>query len=222
MFSFASVFLETLPGSGQIYRRRAPKPNEIPQLQAKQITRVLIFKNQTGSEVQTEINALTQSGVPAEKIYHIPFQWKDFSSEQVACEQIVDALSTLADTLKNPHEKILFHCTVGEDRTGLLAGLMTQLLTPISSKQAYISQMCMKGFSGGNHEKPLNVQQNVDRCLTPLYFKMSELIRTKRLRLDHLDKNICVEIIQAPPEFPLCSEIALQNFRSLEKLLRIL
>ncbi len=119
----------------------------------------------------------------------------------------MEALQILTKAAQSSDDKILFHCTVGEDRTGLLAGLMTQLLEQASTEDAYYNEMCLKGFSGGNQHKPLHVQKAVDQALTPLYFKVSELIQTKKLRVGHLNKKVCKTQVQSEVEFPLCGQL---------------
>lgn len=209
--SFAGVFLQKLPQSDKIFRGRAPKPNEINQMKKKGITSVLIFKNQTKDEVDAEIKQLKKSGFNPNKIHHVPFQWKDFKSEKLACEQTIEALKILAEVQKSENDKILFHCTVGEDRTGLLAGLMTQLLTESTSTDAYMNEMCLKGYSGGNTAKPIDVQKSVDKYLTPLYFKISEQIQTGRLTIDNLNKNICKELSSTESHLQPCAELISEN-----------
>ena len=192
--SFAGVFLELLPGTDKIFRGRAPKATEMNILVETGITTIVIFKNQLKTEVDDEITSLTAVGISKKKIYHIPFLWKDVRSEQLACEQVIQALGVLAKVERSANDKVLFHCTVGEDRTGLLAGLMTQLLDQEDANQSYINQMCAKGYAGGNPSKPKNVSLTVDKYLTPLYFKISTLIQQGRLSRSHLDKKLCAEI----------------------------
>lgn len=192
--SWAGVFLENLPGSTRIFRGRAPKSTEMNVLKSKGITSVVIFKNQLKSEVDDEIAQLTEIGISEKNIHHIPFMWKDFTDEQLACEQVVDALSVLAEVQNSRRGKVLFHCTVGEDRTGLLAGLMTQLLQQQDTQESYTQQMCAKGYAGGNSAKPPKVAQAVDRFLTPLYFKISSMIESGELSLESLNKQACRQI----------------------------
>ena len=193
-FSNAGVFLEPLLGTEQIFRGRAPKASEMKTLVDAGITSVLIFKNQLKTEVDEEINQLISVGINKRKIHHIPFLWKDITSEKLACEQVVEALTILQKVQTSVNDKILFHCTVGEDRTGLLAGLMSQLLKQEDIESSFINQMWSKGYTGGNKTKPHNVSLAVDKYLTPLYYKISQLISDCQLTADSLNKNVCKKI----------------------------
>ena len=210
--SNAGVFLEPLQGSEKIFRGRAPKTTEYRQMRKVGITSVLIFKNQTKTEVDDEINQLIAAGFNEGKIHHIPFLWKDIASEKTACEQIITSLNILKDVENSQDEKILFHCTVGEDRTGLLAGLMTQLLEQEDMQLSFQNQMCAKGYAGGNTSKPARVSQAVDQFLTPLYYKISQLIQSGELNLSRLNdrtsKMICKKIgeIDISEQFKTCEQ----------------
>lgn len=190
----AGVFLELLPGTEKIYRGRAPQPFEMRQIRDAGVTSVLIFKNQIKSEVDEEVSQLMRAGIDEKKIHNIPFLWKDFSSERLACEQVIEALQIMQEVQNSENDKILFHCTVGEDRTGLLAGLMTQLLEIEDTEQSFVNQMCAKGYAGGNANKPRKVIAAVDQFLTPLYFKISRLIEAGLLSSDNLNKRVCARM----------------------------
>lgn len=212
----AGVFLEPLQGSEKIFRGRAPKESEIRSLIKTGITSVLIFKNQTKTEVDTEIIQLIAAGINEDRIFHIPFLWKDITSEKIACEQIVSSLNVLKDVENSDTDKILFHCTVGEDRTGLLAGLMTQLLEQEDTAVSFRHQMCAKGYAGGNTSKPPKVSQAVDRFLTPLYYKISRLIQTGELSFTDLNSRtagkICKKMaaIDISDQFKTCDQVQFQ------------
>lgn len=208
----AGVFLEPLQGSDKIFRGRAPKTTEYRQMTKAGITSVLIFKNQTKTEVDDEINHLISAGFNEGKIYHIPFLWKDITSEQTACEQIITSLHILKNVENSEDDKILFHCTVGEDRTGLLAGLMTQLLEQEDMQVSFQNQMCAKGYAGGNTSKPPRVSQAVDKYLTPLYYKISHLIGNGALTFANLNgrsaTKLCRRIadIDVSAQFKTCDQ----------------
>ncbi len=205
--SYSGVFLENLSQSEKIFRGRAPKPNEINQLTSSGINSVLIFKNQTKTEVDDEISQLVAAGIDAKKIYHVPFKWKDFDSEKIACEQVIDALKILVAAENSPDDKILFHCTVGEDRTGLLAGLMTQLLTTDNINEVYLNQMCRKGYAGGNKMKPIAVQKTVEQYLTPLFLKISEKIQNGEIGMTSLNKKACLNLSTESVSMTPCSKM---------------
>lgn len=190
----AGVFLEPIEGSAHVFRGRSPKADEIQQMVDKGINSVLIIKNQTKNEVDEEISLLTAAGISPQKIYHIPLLWKDITSEVETCEQILTALNILQQAENSTDDQILFHCTVGEDRTGLVAGLFYQLLNQKSVEISYKTQMCKKGYAGGNFRKPKSVADLVDKNLTPLYFKISKFIEDGELDFNKIDLNICKNI----------------------------
>jgi protein-tyrosine phosphatase len=191
---FAGVFLEPIEGSAHVFRGRSPKAYEIQQMVNSGINSVLIIKNQTKNEVDEEIALLIEAGISPEKIYHIPLLWKDIISEVETCEHILTAIGILQKAEVSSEDKILFHCTVGEDRTGLVAGLFYQLLNQKSTDESYKTQMCKKGYAGGNYRKPKNVAALVDQNLTPLYFKISKLIQEGEINFSNIDASICKNI----------------------------
>lgn len=157
---------------GQIFRGREPR-KLVSELPGIGITDVLIFKNEIKDEVQKEILALKEAGV---KTYHIPFLWKDFTSMQAACEQVVDALSILKK-VKQKNGKIFFHCTAGEDRTGMLAGLYLMIEEKQSADNVFQHEMCARGYSNGNKHKPWMVTGAIQKELTPLFLSLVEKVQ---------------------------------------------
>ena len=93
LFALSSPFISTVPGldipnahkvyqkEGTIIRSMAPRTDkDYQQLVANKFTDILIFKNQTRKEVDQEIEKLVKLGFKRERIYHIPFKWKDFGN----------------------------------------------------------------------------------------------------------------------------------------------
>lgn len=207
--AFAGVFLEPIDEAQKIYRGRAPKTTEMKKLVKKGITTVIIFKNQTKNEVDLEIEQLTAAGIDPAKIHNIPFLWKDIESEKLACEQVIEALNIMQKVSESEDDKVLFHCTVGEDRTGLLAGLMSQLLNQDDTASSFINHMCTKGYAGGNLNKPKHVSQAVDKYLTPLFYKISRLIEQGSLNMESLNKRVCrnIENINVDDSLKTCEQV---------------
>lgn len=207
--AFAGVFLEPIDEAQKIYRGRAPKSTEMKKLIKKGITTVIIFKNQTKNEVDQEIEQLIAAGIDSEKIHNIPFQWKDIESEKLACEQVIDALNIMQQVSESEDDKVLFHCTVGEDRTGLLAGLMSQLLNQDDTASSFVNHMCTKGYAGGNLNKPKHVSQAVDKYLTPLFYKISRLIEQGALNAESLNKRVCrnIEKMDVEDSLKTCEQV---------------
>lgn len=174
---------------GTVYRGSSPLGHE-QELADFNVTDILIFKNQTNMEVDKEVQNLKAAGYSSEQIHHIPFRWKDVGEFKSNCEQIVDALKIVSSVLQDKEKKLFFHCTVGEDRTGLLSGLVQQISSGTSVREAH-EEMCMNGYEAGNPTKPTSVNSIIQSQLTPLYLKMSYLIETGQIDLDHLDRSVC-------------------------------
>lgn len=162
-------------GSELIIRGQTPRNfDEYQQLKDLGVTRVLIFKNETKNEVQTEINTLNKLKI---KSKHIEFPWKDITEFAPVCENAKLALKWIKSN-EERNEATFFHCTVGEDRTGLLAGLI--LLTTeagLSLKAVYKNELCAKGYEAGDPNKNANVSKTVRENLTPVFLKMAYLLK---------------------------------------------
>ncbi|MBX3192024.1 MAG: tyrosine-protein phosphatase, partial [Labilithrix sp.] len=180
--------------SGMLLRGMAPHGDgDLSDLIGAGVGAVLVFKNQTGTgtDVADEMTELAQRGIPASRIVNIPFAWKDIGPFQTPCEQTVAGLAFLADNLAAGH-KTFFHCTVGEDRTGLLAAVHRLLAEPdLTAERAWDEEMCERGYGGGNPLKPAFVKGQLDRGLTPLYRKLAWLVAQGKLRAGELDPAVC-------------------------------
>lgn len=182
-------------GDGQVFRGREPKKlvNELPDIG---ITDVIIFKNEVKTEVTEEIEALKGLGIMH---HHVPFRWKDFMSMEEACGQVVRALNILRK-VKSRGGKVFFHCTAGEDRTGMLAGLYRMLEEGASQKKIFRSEMCARGYGDGNPNKPYNVTSAIQKELTPLFLSLAEKIENGDWSSGKLTKKSCKGIKIAPTE----------------------
>jgi hypothetical protein len=178
---------------GHIFRGKEPK-KLVSQLRSIGITDVLIFKNEVKTEVTTEIADLRALGI---RPHHIPFRWKDLESNQKACEQIVDAIN-LIYTTKARNGSIYFHCTAGEDRTGMLAGLYRMLEENLSANQVFSSEMCARGYSDGNPHKPGIVHGAIQKELTPLFIALAQKIERREWTLGRITKASCRQLPIAP------------------------
>lgn len=178
--------------SGNLYRGMAPRSDEeLQQLIDAGIGAVLVFKNQTGNgtDVADEIAKLGTLGIPASRAKNIPFAWKDLPNYEDPCTQTVEALKFIETNL-SAGKKTFFHCTVGEDRTGVLAA-MHRLLTEqgLDAGAAWDNEMCERGYGAGNPLKPSFVKGKLEDGLKPLYRKLAYL--AKKGALDALDPNVC-------------------------------
>lgn len=152
--------------------RGSEPAKKVAELKDFGIDEVIIFKSQTKTEVDDELLALQTLGI---KSHHIPFKWKQLESAQAACEQLVDALAIIRRAQRNKKD-IFFHCTVGEDRTGMLAGLLRMQEEGLSADEAFRDEMCANGYADGNPKKPWHVANAIHQELTPLFFALAAKI----------------------------------------------
>jgi hypothetical protein len=163
----------------KIFRGSEPK-SKFTELLAIGITDFLIFKNQTRDEVDTEIQNLKRSGIPASSITHIPFRWKDLESPQMACKQALKALTIVSKIEQYEGKKLFFHCSLGEDRTGMLSGLFRMKQQNWSLDQAFQKEMCVRGYEAGDPGKPKAVAAAVRKELTPVFLAMAKQVSAKK------------------------------------------
>jgi hypothetical protein len=188
-------------------------------------THVLIFKNENpgADDVRNEIRALTDpSGpyqLPKSNVINIPFPWKKMEGWQKTCSQMVWGLHFITQAAKQGG-RVFFHCTVGEDRTGMLAGLYRLLMqkgkySPRDVMNGKVDgllnpddpgEMCSRGFAEGNQhaQKQLppepgatdSVAQRVRTNFMPYFTKFVFMIDKKILteeKLAAVDQTICAK-----------------------------
>jgi hypothetical protein len=155
------------------------------------ITDLMIFKNQTRNEVDNEYAELKGILEANIKTKQFDFLWHDYPSYKKACEDTIEALRYIREVSEDSDRKMFFHCTVGEDRTGMLAGLWDMLKNKASLKKAFYYQMCQKGYGRGNPNKPVYVYSEIRNDLTPFFMYMADQIDQGKLSLGHLTKDIC-------------------------------
>jgi protein-tyrosine phosphatase len=213
-FALKSPFPSTVPElttpnshyvdtEGRVLRSSTPKKKQIQELKDFDIEQVIIFKKQTRKEVDREIKELKAIGYKPSQIHHIPFRWKGFESRQVACEQTIQALKIIQKQRTKASGKVFFHCTVGEDRTGHLAGIFRMLDQGFSRDQAFQEEMCENGFGRGNPKKPWKVYGSIRKELTPLFLYMASLVEDGLIDLNNLDESVCTdqrEVLEATPK----------------------
>ncbi|HEY4057835.1 MAG TPA: hypothetical protein VGM39_14575 [Kofleriaceae bacterium] len=166
---------------------------DFTDLENLNVDSVLIFKKATSAhEIADETAALADIGVTTENVVNIPFGWKDFANFKDPCVQTVQALKQLV-AWQHAGKKTYFHCTVGEDRTGYLAGLYRLLVqSGWTERDVFDSELCEHGYSSGNPVKPLAaVAKEVDSDLTPIFLKMAYKISKGELTVDSLDESVC-------------------------------
>lgn len=192
----ASPFKSTVPGitignthlvDAKGILRGSQPGKKLTELKDWGVTDVIIFKSPTRDEVKVERSALKELGI---RSHHIAFRWKDLVSNEVACKQVIRALKIIRDN-RSKNRVTFFHCTVGEDRTGMLAGLWRMLDDAQSADEAWRSEMCPNGYADGNKFKPKSVADAIHAELTPLYFGIAEKINNNELSLENLGPDIC-------------------------------
>lgn len=167
---------------GQVFRGREPKAKNISFLEKKGITDVIIFKNDLRGEVPAERKLLKEAGI---KAHLIAFKWKEIEAVE-ACEQVLTALK-LIEKIKRNQGKVYFHCTVGQDRTGLLAGLWRIYNQDWAPQKAFRSEMCARGYSDAIKEKVPVVSSHIEAGLTPLFEYLAPRLESKK----SLDAGVC-------------------------------
>ena len=157
--------------------------------------------------LQSNTSFIPQDG--KRHVYAIPFHYHQFPSLPQACVQTVQALRLLFEATMTQGRVAYFHCTVGEDRTGLLAGLYRMLVQNWSAADAWNKEMCFWGYGSGDPKKPANVDEQINQDLTPFFLRMAKLIQTGRLSVKTLnDASVCngfEQIPVNPAQMPSCS-----------------
>ncbi len=179
---------------GLVFRGMAPRDaDDYQDLLGAGIGAVLVFKNQTGTghDVADEMKELKDRGLAASRVVNIPFKWKELGSFEETCRQTVDALAFIA-TNAAAGKKTFFHCTVGEDRTGLLAAAQRLVGDRgLAADKAWDEEMCERGYGAGNPLKPAFVKGQLADGLTPFYQKLAWMIAKGKIRAGALDANAC-------------------------------
>lgn len=166
--------------AGRVIRGSQPL-SKVGELADLGVTDVLVLKTQTNTEVDDELAALAELGYAESSLKWIEFPWRGVVVEDAAqtmkntikaCKQIITGLQLLQKVSADADRSIFFHCTVGEDRTGLLAGLYRMSEQNWTEKKAYQKEMCARGFAEGNPNKPAHVAKTVRTNLLPV-FKMA-------------------------------------------------
>lgn len=199
-----STYLDTgIPNSHElssnVIRGMAPKSDkDLQRLIDLGVEKFLMFKIDTNGDVAKEIEKLIELGIPEKNLLHLPFPWKDITDFKPVCEMTVEALNMIK-TAEDKNQKIYFHCTVGEDRTGYLAGLYKIYRQDKESvDEIFESELCDKGYEAGNPKKISSVVAKVRESLTPAFFTMVNIIQKAQESKKKLTKSMCknVEMVE--------------------------
>lgn len=186
-------------GKGTVVRGMHPL-GKAKELKKFGVTDVLIFKTETRDEVRRERDELRRAGYTDDHIIDIPFAWDELPPFAESCRQTLQALKLLGDVVTTEGRTLFFHCTVGEDRTGYLAGLFRILHQYQNPADVFQKELCENGYASGDPDpskETAGVNAKIGRGLTPLFFRMAALIEEKKLTTEHLDSAVCNDEAQA-------------------------
>ena len=177
-----------------VFRGQRPVSTaQATELKKAGIDRILIFRNETPSEstYKDELDFLAAAGFSPTQTTIIPFQWKGINDQEKACVQTVQALKIIHDA-ETQKQKIFFHCTFGEDRTGFLAATYRQLTESETPENLFKTEMCRWGYANGSRDKPPYIVDLIRRNINPMYSRLSFLIHKRLLTWNHLDEHACI------------------------------
>lgn len=175
---------------GRIIRGSNPT-GKAELLKKNGITDILIFRKGQKSELDAEYQDLYQSGFKENQITHIDMNWKDIADQKAECEKVVNALMLINTVANQPERKIYFHCTMGEDRTGLLAGLFRIQNQNWTTENAFKNEMCKYGFGEANSKKPAFVLDAINKNLKPIFTQLAyQLERGQKIGPELCTKKI--------------------------------
>lgn len=181
-----------IEGTQFLYRSSEPL-GKAQVLKKMKIAEVLIFKNSTKkNEVEQEIEELQEVGYTSEQIHHIPMEWKKIDIKK-ACVRTIQALQILVRA-EQSRRSTLVHCTLGEDRTGMVSGLVSMLFSKSTVRETFENELCANGYSDGNPDKSAYVVFEIERGLSRLFFALGKKIEKGELTVDRLDANICDDL----------------------------
>ena len=196
--SFKSPFPSTIPQTklGNAHALSTGAYNEIDLIRGRtprsreefsslindlRITDFLIFKNQTKNEVAVETAILQRDfGFSKDQIHYIPMKYKDFDSFQSTCLMTVKALRLIREIERRKTRRLFFHCTLGEDRTGMLSGLWRIVGQNQPLNKSFHGEMCRWGYGAGNKNKPPFIVNKIRAGLTVHFHKMYFLLMKNR------------------------------------------
>lgn len=211
--TYAEVFSSTVDGltianahelvkkPGRVIRGSEPK-KKLSELIKLGVTDVVLFKNDVKGEVKAEIAELKKAGIKGDHVLSLPFKWKDITDEEESCEQALTALNFLIDVAQTKGSLVYFHCTAGEDRTGLLAGIFRMAYSGWTMEKAYSDEMCEHGFAHGNSKKPFPVAKTVQVGLGEIFQKLALIINTAG-KLPSYPLSLCKQMDKLTIKKPL-------------------
>lgn len=188
-----SHFVDKNKKGGAIIRGNAPLNHQnLTLMKDFGISEYIIFKNDKAGEVKSEIGGLLESGIKKENITHINFDWADNQDFTSGCKKIIQGIDLMKLSMKN-NKKIFFHCTTGEDRTGVLAAsyLLSQKKGSVI-KNIFQEEMCNRGYEAGDPEKDKEVVNKIRSGLTKTFIKTAYRIEEAKNKKHPIDEKICI------------------------------
>lgn len=181
--------VHTLREDGRILRGALPD-GTAHLLKENGVTDILIFRHvkDNGEKEKQELRSL---GYKDEQVHHVPMRWRNLKSFEQACREVVSGLQVMKQIEEDPKRKLYLHCTMGEDRTGMISGVYRMVFQSWSPARAYQSEMCERGFGDANPRKPIEVSKAVNESLKVLYARMAVLTASGQLNKQTLDLKAC-------------------------------
>lgn len=181
----------------QLFRGALPKSSgEYAELTKYKIQDTLIFRDDAEDEIRREQQTLQTLGI---RSTWLPMTWNKPKDPRTNCYQAVKAVKLLLE-LKRQGRHVFFHCTAGQDRTGLVAGLYRMLVEQWSAQKAFRDEMCARGYAdGGPSSKPAWISRAVAESLTPVFLALGREIETT----GQLTGAACSKL-PAPVNMPTC------------------
>lgn len=198
----AHIVVQDKHGDPDVIRSQAPKTQtDFRQFKEFGVTDIVIFKRETGNEVSTEVAKWKDLAITSNHIKHIPIDYINFPNFKTPCSQTIEALSFIHRARSREDSRVLIHCTVGEDRTGYLSGLVVLMDGERDLPEIFKNEMCKHGYSGGDPNKPRTLASQIDRDLTPVFLKMAYFIKSGQLSWKKIDPEICGRDPERDPEY---------------------
>lgn len=180
----------SLREDNRILRGAAPE-GRLGKLKEHGVTDVVIFRDGVADAVEREKTNLKKLGYAEQSIHHIPMKWRKFPSFKEGCENAVAALQIMQAVENDPKKKLYLHCTMGEDRTGMIAGLYRMVFQGWTVEQAFKSEMCARGFSEANPRKPEEIAAIINGDLKLIFARMAAMSEAGVLNSKSLSVQAC-------------------------------
>jgi hypothetical protein len=178
-------------GRGTLIRGRQ-LGGKTAEVKAFGVTDVLVYKDPVKNEVTTELNSLRSLGYTEDHLHHVTMPWQQIRDDKIPCQHTIEAANILLGIARIPGSIGYFHCTYGQDRTGMMAAIIRMVTQGWSAEQAFFSEMCAHGYGHGDPKRPGFVSDEVESSLTPIFLQIAGQIQGQGLSVaSTLDAGIC-------------------------------